>query len=81
MSHGAPPPLQHRQLRVMRCCSALLCLAHHCELAVPAVTVMQVKNGARMAGTLGDSQLYSKMEEASELIKRDIIFAASLYVT
>jgi hypothetical protein len=61
--------------------AVLLCLAHHCELAVPAATVMQVKNGARMAGTLGDSQLYSKMEEASELIKRDIIFAASLYVT
>ena len=36
--------------------------------------------GARIAGSLGDAELYSKMEEASALIKRDIVFAASLYV-
>ena len=33
-----------------------------------------------LQGSLGDSQLYAKMEQASQLIKRDIVFAASLYV-
>ena len=31
-----------------------------------------VRNGARVAGSLGDSQLYEKMETASEIIKRDV---------
>eukprot|EP01047_Picozoa_sp_COSAG01_P034198 COSAG01_NODE_2557_length_7456_cov_97.604458_2_plen_116_part_00 len=39
-----------------------------------------VKNGARIAGSLGDSQLYTKMEACSRLVKRDIVFAASLYI-
>ena len=39
-----------------------------------------VKNGARIAGSLGDSQLYAKMELCSQMVKRDIVFAASLYV-
>jgi antiviral helicase SKI2 len=30
---------------------------------------------------MGDPILYRKMEEASEMIKRDIVFAASLYLT
>ena len=38
------------------------------------------KNGARIAGSLGDTQLYAKMEQCSQMIKRDIVFAASLYV-
>jgi superfamily II RNA helicase len=28
---------------------------------------------------VGDSSLYRKMEEAADLIKRDIVFAGSLY--
>eukprot|EP01080_Neovahlkampfia_damariscottae_P012658 gene12658-6558_t len=37
----------------------------------------EVRNAARV---IGDSKLYQKMEEASLMIKRDIVFAASLYV-
>ncbi|CAK8673080.1 unnamed protein product [Clavelina lepadiformis] len=36
-----------------------------------------VRNAARV---IGDPVLYSKMEKCSELIKRDIVFAASLYI-
>ena len=36
-----------------------------------------VRNAARI---MGDSALFTKMEEASALIKRDIVFSASLYV-
>ncbi|KAJ3044020.1 hypothetical protein HDV00_003549 [Rhizophlyctis rosea] len=39
-------------------------------------TCREVRGAAR---TIGDASLYRKMEEASELIKRDIVFAASLY--
>ena len=35
-----------------------------------------VRNAARI---IGDPVLYQKMEEASRMIKRDIVFAASLY--
>jgi hypothetical protein len=35
-----------------------------------------VKDGARV---IGDPVLYLKMDEASTLVKRDIVFAASLY--
>ena len=31
------------------------------------------------ARTIGDARLFTKMEQASALIKRDIVFAASLY--
>ena len=44
-----------------------LCLSQTCR---------DVRNAARV---VGDSALYEKMETASELIKRDIVFAASLY--
>eukprot|EP00698_Gefionella_okellyi_P025525 TRINITY_DN9389_c0_g1_i1.p1 TRINITY_DN9389_c0_g1~~TRINITY_DN9389_c0_g1_i1.p1 ORF type:complete len:1222 (-),score=319.66 TRINITY_DN9389_c0_g1_i1:16-3654(-) len=37
----------------------------------------EVRNCARV---IGDTALYTKMEEASQKIKRDIVFAASLYV-
>ncbi|KAL0488400.1 cytoplasmic exosome helicase Ski2 [Acrasis kona] len=37
----------------------------------------EVRNAARV---IGDADLYQKMEEASAKIKRDIVFAASLYV-
>ena len=40
-------------------------------------TCREVRNIARV---IGDPALYRKMEEASELIKRDIVFATSLYV-
>lgn len=40
--------------------------------------VAQVRNAARV---IGDPTLYRKMETTSQLIKRDIVFAASLYVT
>lgn len=36
----------------------------------------EVSSAARL---IGDTSLYRKMEEASELIRRDIVFAASLY--
>lgn len=36
------------------------------------------RNAAR---ALGNPSLYRKMEAASQCIKRDIVFAASLYVT
>ena len=35
-----------------------------------------VRNAARI---IGDPVLYQKMEESSSMIKRDIVFAASLY--
>jgi len=35
-----------------------------------------VRNAARV---IGDPTLYSKMEKCSEMVKRDIVFAASLY--
>jgi antiviral helicase SKI2 len=41
-------------------------------------TCHDVRNAARV---IGDAALYEKMERASELIKRDIIFTASLWVT
>ncbi len=37
-----------------------------------------IKDASRI---VGDESLKTKMEEASKLIKRDIIFAASLYMT
>ncbi|ESO92823.1 hypothetical protein LOTGIDRAFT_232926 [Lottia gigantea] len=39
-------------------------------------TLRDVRNAARI---IGDPVLYQKMEEASNIIKRDIVFAASLY--
>ena len=39
-------------------------------------TCREMRAAARL---IGDSNLYKKMEEASVLIKRDIVFAASLY--
>lgn len=39
-------------------------------------TIMDVKDAARI---VGDPELKNKMEEASTAIKRDIVFAASLY--
>jgi antiviral helicase SKI2 len=38
----------------------------------------EVKDAARL---MGDSSLFLKMQTASELIKRDIVFSASLYVS
>lgn len=35
----------------------------------------------KAAAIMGNSALYKKMEVASNAIKRDIVFAASLYVT
>jgi antiviral helicase SKI2 len=39
-------------------------------------TCREVRNAARL---VGDPTLYQKMEDASTLIARDIVFAASLY--
>jgi antiviral helicase SKI2 len=39
-------------------------------------TCREVSSAARV---IGNTILYRKMEEANELIKRDIVFAASLY--
>lgn len=39
-------------------------------------TLRDVRNAARI---IGDPVLYQKMDEASHMIKRDIVFAASLY--
>lgn len=36
----------------------------------------EVSGAARL---IGDAGLYRKMEEAQEMIKRDVVFAASLY--
>eukprot|EP01018_Ginkgo_biloba_P034639 Gb_30711 [translate_table: standard] len=41
-------------------------------------TCREFKNAARI---MGNSALYEKMDAASDAIKRDIVFAASLYVT
>eukprot|EP00054_Salpingoeca_dolichothecata_P030394 m.246805 g.246805 ORF g.246805 m.246805 type:complete len:1258 (+) comp26650_c0_seq16:589-4362(+) len=41
-------------------------------------TCRDVRNAARV---IGDPVLYQKMDQASTLIKRDIVFAASLYTT
>lgn len=40
-------------------------------------TCREVKSAAKL---VGDPTLYTKMQEAQELIKRDVIFAASLYM-
>eukprot|EP01114_Cavostelium_apophysatum_P019889 TRINITY_DN6527_c0_g1_i2.p1 TRINITY_DN6527_c0_g1~~TRINITY_DN6527_c0_g1_i2.p1 ORF type:complete len:111 (+),score=33.65 TRINITY_DN6527_c0_g1_i2:302-634(+) len=40
-------------------------------------TCKEVRNAARI---IGDTSLYTKMEQASQMIKRDIVFASSLYV-
>ncbi|EGG13921.1 DEAD/DEAH box helicase [Cavenderia fasciculata] len=40
-------------------------------------TCQEVRNCARI---IGDTKLYQKMDEAIRLIKRDIVFASSLYV-
>ena len=40
-------------------------------------TCREVRNAARV---IGDPELFHKMEKASGLIKRDVVFAASLYV-
>lgn len=40
-------------------------------------TCREVKNAAKL---VGDPSLYMKMQQAQELIKRDVIFAASLYM-
>jgi antiviral helicase SKI2 len=40
--------------------------------------IRDVRNAARV---IGNPSLYRKMEAASQCIKRDIVFAASLYVT
>jgi antiviral helicase SKI2 len=40
-------------------------------------TCRDVRNAARV---IGDTILYQKMVLASEMIKRDIVFAASLYI-
>jgi len=40
-------------------------------------TCKEIRNVARI---IGDTSLYTKMEEASRRIKRDIVFASSLYV-
>jgi antiviral helicase SKI2 len=37
----------------------------------------EIRNVARI---VGDTSLYTKMEEASRMIKRDIVFASSLYI-
>lgn len=41
-------------------------------------TCRDVRNAARV---IGDPVLFEKMERASQMIKRDIVFAASLYTT
>lgn len=41
-------------------------------------TCREFKNAASI---MGNSALYKKMETASNAIKRDIVFAASLYIT
>lgn len=40
-------------------------------------TCREVKNAAKL---VGDPSLHTKMQQAQELIKRDVIFAASLYM-
>lgn len=40
-------------------------------------TCREVKNAAKL---VGDPTLYTKMQQAQEMIKRDVIFAASLYM-
>ncbi|PGH18707.1 hypothetical protein AJ80_04360 [Polytolypa hystricis UAMH7299] len=40
-------------------------------------TCREVKNAAKL---VGDPSLYTKMQQAQEMIKRDVIFAASLYM-
>ncbi len=41
-------------------------------------TCKEMRNAARI---IGDSGMYQKMEEASRMIKRDIVFASSLYIS
>ena len=41
-------------------------------------TLGEFRNAARI---IGDSALFEKMEAASTLIKRDIVFSSSLYLS
>lgn len=52
---------------IVRCVRFIAAYMHH----------RQVRNAARV---IGNPTLYRKMEATSQLIKRDIVFAASLYV-
>ena len=40
--------------------------------------VRDIRNAAKV---IGNPTLYRKLEEVSDSIKRDIVFAASLYIT
>lgn len=59
--------------RAARCVRGAGRILRHAVTGAP----LQVRNAARV---IGDPLLYRKMEAASTAIKRDIVFAASLYV-
>ena len=54
-----------------------------CCLGIIVRTIQRLDETCRdvrsSAKTIGDSDLYHKMDKVSSLIKRDIVFAASLY--
>ena len=61
-------------------CNKLCCLLGIIVRCIQRLdeTCRDVKNAARI---IGDPDLVDKMEKGSSLIKRDIVFAGSLYTT
>ncbi len=59
------------------CMYVCMCNVCICMFVYVCVCACQVRNAARV---IGDPLLYRKMETASQAIKRDIVFAASLYL-
>lgn len=65
------------------CIVVLLYHIEICCLGIIVRTIQRLDETCRdvksAAKTVGDSDLYLKMDKVSSLIKRDIVFAASLY--
>lgn len=93
---SSPPPRRRRSVGCLPSLLILLLssqgtpFADICELTdVPegliVRTIVRLDETCRefrnAAAIMGNSALHKKMEAASDAIKRDIVFAASLYVT
>lgn len=55
--------------------------AYHARYATKACSVQVCRDVRNAARVIGDPKLFQLMEAAANAIKRDIVFAASLYVT
>ncbi len=72
-----------------KCTYVLVCICTIDSIPIPVTAGMIVrciqrldetcKDVRKAARVIGDPVLFQKMQDASNLIKRDIVFAASLY--